>query len=61
MSQVETQQLDQAVALYHQVTRKDPLQGLPLLAYYPSERFVNDKFAQQKPTGHYPIYFCLRY
>ncbi len=42
MSQVETQQLDQAIALYHQVTRKDPLQGLPLLAYYPSERFVND-------------------
>ncbi|MFH4238337.1 ATP-binding protein, partial [Acinetobacter baumannii] len=39
---VETQQLDQTVTLYHQVTRKDPLQGLPLLAYYPSERFVND-------------------
>lgn len=42
ISQVETQQLDQTVTLYHQVTRKDPLQGLPLLAYYPSERFVND-------------------
>ena len=42
ISQVETQQLDQTITLYHQVTRKDPLQGLPLLAYYPSERFVND-------------------
>ncbi|MFI7901313.1 ATP-binding protein, partial [Acinetobacter baumannii] len=37
ISQVETQQLDQTITLYHQVTRKDPLQGLPLLAYYPSE------------------------
>lgn len=42
ISQVETQQLDQATALYQQVTRKDPLQGLPLVAYYPAERFVND-------------------
>jgi len=42
ISQVETQQLEQTVTLYHQVTRKDPLQGLPLLAYYPSERFIND-------------------
>jgi len=42
VSQVETQQLDQATALYQQVTKKDPLQGLPLVAYYPAERFVND-------------------
>ncbi|MDR2250445.1 AAA family ATPase [Acinetobacter sp.] len=42
ISQVETQQLEQTVTLYNQVTRKDPLQGLPLLAYYPSERFIND-------------------
>ena len=42
ISQVETQQLDQAMALYQQITKKDPLQGLPLVAYYPAERFVND-------------------
>jgi len=42
VSQVETQQLDQATALYQQITKKDPLQGLPLVAYYPAERFVND-------------------
>jgi len=42
ISQVETQQLDQTMALYQQVIKKDPLQGLPLIAYYPAERFVND-------------------
>ncbi|WP_255787500.1 AAA family ATPase [Acinetobacter pittii] len=42
VSQVETQQLDQTMALYQQVIKKDPLQGLPLIAYYPAERFVND-------------------
>jgi len=42
ISQVETQQLDQTMALYQQIIKKDPLQGLPLVAYYPAERFVND-------------------
>lgn len=42
ISQVETQQLDQMATLYQQATKKDPLQGLPLIAYYPAERFVNE-------------------
>ncbi len=60
ISQVETQQLDQTVTLYHQVTRKDPLQGLPLLAYYPSERFVNDiNLLNKNLPRYYSVYFCL--
>lgn len=42
ISKVELEQLEQAVTLYNQVTKKDPVQGLPLLAYYPAERFVNE-------------------
>ncbi len=42
LSKVETQQLEQCVGLYLQAIKKDPLQGLPMIAYYPSERFVND-------------------
>ena len=41
MSQVETQQLDQTMALYQQVIKRS-ITGLPLIAYYPAERFVND-------------------
>lgn len=42
ISKVELEQLEQAVTLYNQVIKKDPVQGLPLLAYYPAERFVNE-------------------
>lgn len=59
ISQVETQQLDQTITLYHQVTRKDPLQGLPLLAYYPSERFVNDINLLNKNLRVLPSLFLL--
>lgn len=42
MSKVETQQLEQLVQLYHRVLAQDPMTGLPLIAYYPSDRFVNE-------------------
>ncbi|ANF82720.1 ATP-binding protein [Acinetobacter sp. NCu2D-2] len=42
ISKVETQQLDEMVNLYQRAIKKDPLLGLPLIAYYPEERFVND-------------------
>ncbi len=35
-------ELEQLVNLYQQATLQDPLQGLPLIAYYPAERFVNE-------------------
>lgn len=41
-SKVELQQLDALVELYLQAHKKDPLQGFPLLAYYPSDRFCNE-------------------
>lgn len=41
-SKVETQKLEQLVKLYHHAIQTDPLQGSPLIAYYPSERFVHD-------------------
>ena len=42
MSKVETQQLEDMVSLYQKALRADPLLGLPLIAYYPAERFVNE-------------------
>lgn len=42
LSKVETQQLDSLVNLYQSALKKDPLLGLPLIAYYPAERFVNE-------------------
>ena len=42
ISRVETLELEQLVNLYQQATLQDPLQGLPLIAYYPAERFVNE-------------------
>ena len=42
ISRVETLELEQLVNLYQQTTLQDPLQGLPLIAYYPAERFVNE-------------------
>ena len=35
-------QLEQLVERYNLVLKKDPVQGLPLIAYYPAERFVNE-------------------
>ncbi|SPL68848.1 AAA family ATPase [Acinetobacter stercoris] len=42
LSKVETTQLEQLIHLYQQAIKHDPLQGLPMIAYYPSERFVNE-------------------
>ncbi|EET82442.1 ATP-binding protein [Acinetobacter radioresistens] len=42
ISKVETVQLEQMVMLYQQAIRQDPMLGLPLIAYYPSERFTNE-------------------
>lgn len=41
-SKVECSQLEQCVTLYHKALQQDPLQGLPMIAYYPSERFVHE-------------------
>lgn len=41
-SKVETQQLEQCIESYHKTNAQDPLLGLPMIAYYPSDRFVND-------------------
>ncbi|CAB1219225.1 ATP-binding protein [Acinetobacter bouvetii] len=41
-SKAETQQLENLVELYHKALKRDQLQGLPLIAYYPAERFVNE-------------------
>ncbi|MQW92388.1 AAA family ATPase [Acinetobacter wanghuae] len=42
LSKVETQQLESMLNLYQTALKKDPLLGLPLIAYYPAERFVNE-------------------
>lgn len=42
LSKVEVQQLEQLAGLYTQAIKDDPLQGLPLVAYYPTERFVHE-------------------
>ena len=42
LSKAETDQLEQLVQLYHRALQQDPMQGLPLIAYYPAERFVNE-------------------
>lgn len=41
-SKAETAQLDSMLGLYHKARLNDPLLGLPLLAYYPADRFVNE-------------------
>ena len=41
-SKVDTQQLEQTVELYHKAMAQDPLIGLPMIAYFPSDRFVSD-------------------
>ena len=42
ISQTETQQLEYLTELYHKALKQDPLQGLPCIAYYPSDRFINE-------------------
>lgn len=42
ISQVDTQALEYLTELYHKALKQDPLQGLPCIAYYPSDRFVNE-------------------
>ena len=41
-SKAETPQLENLVELYQNAIKHDQLQGLPLIAYYPAERFVNE-------------------
>lgn len=47
-SKAETQQLENLVKLYQNAIKHDQLQGLPLIAYYPAERFVNEMNIQSK-------------
>ena len=42
ISKAETQQLELLAACYQKALVDDPLLGLPLIAYYPAERFVNE-------------------
>ncbi|MBK0062817.1 MULTISPECIES: AAA family ATPase [unclassified Acinetobacter] len=42
ISQTETQQLEELTALYQKAIKQDPLQGLPCIAYYPADRFINE-------------------
>ena len=42
ISQTETQQLEELTELYKKAIKQDPLQGLPCIAYYPSDRFINE-------------------
>ncbi|RKG32363.1 ATP-binding protein [Acinetobacter guerrae] len=42
ISQTETQQLEYLTELYQKAIKQDPLQGLPCIAYYPSDRFINE-------------------
>ena len=41
-SKAETSQLENMLSLYQKARSHDPLLGLPLIAYYPAERFVNE-------------------
>ena len=47
-SKAETQQLENLVELYQNAIKHDRLQGLPLIAFYPAERFVNEMNIQSK-------------
>lgn len=42
ISRTEITQLEQLVALYLKAIQQDPLQGLPMIAYYPVDRFINE-------------------
>ncbi|MDQ8953040.1 AAA family ATPase [Acinetobacter rudis] len=50
VSKVECTQLEQCITLYHHALKQDPLQGMPLIAYYPSARFVNEISLMSKNT-----------
>ncbi|RZG47311.1 ATP-binding protein [Acinetobacter wuhouensis] len=56
ISKVELQQLEQVVGLYNQAIKNDPIQGFPLIAYYPAERFVNEinVLSKNNPAVLYP-------
>lgn len=41
-NKAETSQLESVLSLYHKARLHDPLLGLPLIAYYPAERFTNE-------------------
>lgn len=41
-SKVETQELERMIGLYLNAIQQDPMLGLPMIAYYPTDRFVND-------------------
>ena len=41
-SKAETSQLESMLSLYQKARLHDPLLGLPLIAYYPAERFTNE-------------------
>ena len=47
-SKAETRQLDKLVELYQNALKHDQQQGLPLIAYYPAERFVHEINIQSK-------------
>ena len=42
VSKVNTEQLEQLIGLYRKAIEKDQLQGLPLIAYYPADRFIHE-------------------
>lgn len=42
VSKAETAKLEKMVQLYQHAIKHDPMQGLPLITYYPAERFVNE-------------------
>lgn len=42
ISKVETADLEQMIHLYHQAIKDDPLQGVPMIAYFPADRFINE-------------------
>ncbi|SEL94343.1 AAA family ATPase [Acinetobacter sp. DSM 11652] len=41
-SKALTTQLEALVHLYQQAIKQDPAQGMPMVAYYPSDRFINE-------------------
>ena len=42
VSRAHTEQLEQLISLYRKAIEKDELQGLPLIAYYPTDRFIHE-------------------
>ncbi len=45
-------ELEQLVANYLKAIKQDPMQGLPLIAFYPTERFVNEISLLNKNNPH---------